>query len=67
MGHPVAVVAGDLRQRDLSDLVELCLRESYEGIATLVPEPVTLSEVSELDADDTGKCWSHQSTMKGRL
>ena len=63
MGHPVAVVAGYLRQRDLSDLVELCFSESYEGIATLVPEPVTLSEVSELDADDTGKRWSNQATM----
>ena len=67
MGDSVAVVAGYLRQRDLSDLVELCLRESYEGIATLVPEPVTFSEVSELDANDTGKRWSHKSTMEGRL
>jgi hypothetical protein len=49
VGYPVTVVAGYLCQRDFSDLIELCFGESYEGIATLVPEAVTLSEVSELD------------------
>ena len=67
MGDPVAVVAGYLRQGYLSDLVELCFSESNEGIATLVPEPVTLSQVSELNPDDAGKRWSNQATMQGRL
>ena len=67
VSHPVAVVAGDLRQRDLSDLVELRFRESDERVSSFVPEPVALSEVSELDADDAGECWSHQSTVQRRF
>ena len=41
VGHPVTVVTGDLCQGDLSDLVKLRFCESDQGVATLVPEPVT--------------------------
>ena len=65
VGHPVTVVTGYLCQGDLSDLVQLRFCESDQGVATLVPEPVAFSQISELDANDTRKCWSNQSTVQG--
>ena len=65
VGHPVTVVTGYLCQGDLSDLVQLRFCESDQGVATLVPEPVAFSQISELDANNTRKCWSNQATVQG--
>ena len=67
MRHLIAIVASDFRKADFSDLVELGLGEPDERVASLVPEPVALPEVPELDADDAGKCWPHQPPVQGGL
>lgn len=63
----VAVVAGDLGEGSLPDLVELRLGEAEEGVAALVPEPVALPQVPELDADDAGEGGTHQPTVERGL
>ena len=49
-GHVVAVVADHLGQRHLADVVQLRLREPGERVVPLVPEPVALTQVPELDS-----------------
>ena len=67
MCHLIAIVTSDFRKADFSDLVELGLGEPDERVASLVPEPVALPEVPELDADDAGECWTNQPTVQGGL
>ena len=64
VGHGVAVVAHRLGQGHLPDLVQLRLGEPDQWVSSLVPEPVTLPQVPELNANDAGKCWSNQSSVK---
>ncbi len=40
------------------------LGEPDERVAVLVPKPVALPEVPELDADDASEGWTHQATVK---
>ena len=67
VAHDVAVLADDLGQRDLPDLRELRLAELGGGVVALVPEPVALLQLLELDADDAGEGGSHQGTLQGSL
>ena len=67
VGDGVAVVAHHLGQTDLPDLVQLGLGEPDEGVASLVPEPVALPQVPELNADDAGEGWPHQAAVQGSL
>ena len=65
--HGVAVVTHHLGQGDLPDLVQLSLGEPDERVASLVPEPVTLPQVAELDADDAGEGGAHQPAVQRGL
>jgi hypothetical protein len=47
--HVVAVVADHLCQRRLADVVQLRLRETRQRVVSLVPKPVALPQISELD------------------
>ena len=67
VGDGVAVVAHRLAQAHFADLVELGLGEPDEGVAALVPEPVALPQVAELDADDAGEGWAHQPAVQRGL
>lgn len=67
VGDRVAVVAHCLGQRDLPDLVKLGLGEPDERVAALVPEPVALPEVPELDPDDAGEGRAHQAAVQWSL
>ena len=51
----VAVVAEDSGQFDASDLRQLLEGEGWRPAAVLIPEPVSVSEVVELFADETGQ------------
>ena len=65
--HLVAVVADDLGEGHLPDLRELGFGESDQGIAVLVPEPVALPQVPELDADDAREGRTNEATVEGGL
>ena len=67
VGDCVAVVTHHLGQADLPDLVQLGLCEPDQRVASLVPEPVALPQVPELDANDAGEGGAHQSTVQGSL
>ena len=67
VGDGVAVVAHCLAQAHFADLVELGLGEPDERVAALVPEPVALPQVPELDPDNAGEGWAHQATVQGSL
>lgn len=51
----VAVVTEDSGQLDPSDLSQLLQGEGRGPAAILIPEPVSVSEVVELLADETGQ------------
>ena len=59
--HPMTIHY--LSQSDLADLRQLGLSEPNERVARLVPEPVALAQVPELDADDTGEGGAHQAAV----
>lgn len=64
VGDSVTVVTHHLGQAHLPDLVQLGLGEPDQRIAAFIPEPVAFPQVSELDSNDAGKCWTHQSAMQ---
>ena len=63
----VAVFADDLGERHLADFVELSFAEPRRGGVVLVPVPVALFQLLELDADDAGEGGAHQRTLEWRL
>ena len=56
-----------LGQRDLADLSQLRLSEPDERVAGLVPEPVALAQVPELDADHAGEGGADEAAVEGSL
>ena len=63
----VAVVADDPRQLHLPDLRQLVAREGGGPAAVLIPEPVSVSEVVELLANQTGEGGADHATGQGSL
>eukprot|EP00095_Tigriopus_kingsejongensis_P000321 maker-scaffold292_size219010-snap-gene-1.33 protein:Tk00321 transcript:maker-scaffold292_size219010-snap-gene-1.33-mRNA-1 annotation:"PREDICTED: hypothetical protein LOC100650446" len=66
-GDVITGVANHLGEGDLSDLGQLRVGEANEWIASLVPEPVTFAQISELDPNDAGESGTHQTTMEWSL
>jgi hypothetical protein len=63
----VAVLTNDLGQGDLPDLGQLLNAEPRGRLVVLVPEPVALFDLLELNADDTGERRAHQSPGQRRF
>lgn len=55
----VQVVTDDLRQSGFPDLLKLRFREPNDAVVSLIPEPVTLPQLTELQANDAGKGGAH--------
>ena len=59
----ISVLADNLCQGRLPDLGQLRLGEPDGGVRGLVPEPVTLLRLLELDPDHASKCWTDQCAL----
>ena len=63
----VAIFTHDLRQGDFPDLGKLCLAKLEVGVVVLVPEPVALFELLELNPDDAGESGADESALQRAL
>ena len=63
----VAIFTNDLRQGDFPDLGKLCLTKLEVGVVVLVPEPVALFELLELNPDDAGESGADESALQRAL
>ena len=63
----VRVPAKDRRSRLALDLNELLRVETDAGVRRLVPKPVALPQVPELDADDAREGRTNEATVEGGL
>ena len=63
----VTVPAKEGRQPHAPDLPQLREAEAEARVPGLVPEPVALPQVAELDADDAGEGGADESALQGAL
>lgn len=65
--HAVAVVAQNLRQRRLSDFLQLRFCKAHKRVGILIPKPVAPLQLVELSAYDAGERGPNETAQKRPL